>query len=216
MTGLGRVLLIGSGGHARVVLGLLRVSGAEVVGVLTRDAGIDVFEGVAVWGGDADLIAARSRADTVAIGIGGATSTEVRKRVQREVAQAGFGLPALVHPRAFVDPTAKLGGGVQVMAGAVVQPGAVIGEGCLINTGACVDHDVALGAFVHVAPGAVLAGGVIVEDGAVIGPGAVVSIGRRIGAVALIAAGAVVLDDVAAGARVAGVPARLIGKGGSR
>jgi UDP-perosamine 4-acetyltransferase len=141
-------------------------------------------------------------------GVGSADSTAHRARLYQRFRSLGYGFAPVVHPAAVLSPSASLGEGVQVMAGAVVQAGVEAGANVIVNTGAVVDHDCRLGDHAHVASGAVLAGGVQVGSGAHIGAGATLIQGVAVGASALVAAGAVVIADVAPGARVAGVPAR--------
>ena len=69
---------------------------------------------------------------------------------------AGFGIPALVHPAAYVSPSASLGTGVVVLPMAVVNTGCVLKDGCIVNIGALVDHDVILESCCHIAPGAIV------------------------------------------------------------
>ena len=92
-------------------------------------------------------------------------------RRRESLLMRGRGCPPLVHKTAWVSPTACLGWGSIVMAGAVIHADAVIGKYCIINTGASVDHDCRLGDFVHVAPGVHLCGGVEVGDGCLLAVG---------------------------------------------
>ena len=77
----------------------------------------------------------------------------------------------IIHRRAWVSPSASIGEGTVLMAGAIVQPRARIGRHCIINTGATVDHDCVLKDYVHIAPGAHLCGNVHVGEGALVGVG---------------------------------------------
>lgn len=93
-----------------------------------------------------------------------------------------------IHPFSFVSPTAKIGEGTVIMAGAVVQADAVIGRHCIVNTCASVDHDCVLEDFVHIAPGAHLCGGVKVGEGGFVGTGVCIAQGYRVPAWKLIKA----------------------------
>lgn len=200
-----RLVLLGAGGHARVVASLAAALGVEVVAVFDDDPGRQgaTLAGITIEGPlpvalDAGLPAG-CRA-VVAVGANAARAAIVRR--------AALPWSTLVHPRAWVDPAASLGAGTVVFAGAVVQPGASLGAHVILNTAATVDHDCVLGDFVHLAPGVHLAGEVRVGEGALVGIGASVLPGRVVGAWARVGAGAVVVEDVPAGATVVGVPAR--------
>ncbi len=118
----------------------------------------------------------------------------------------------VVHPRAWVSPSAAVGRGAVVLAGAIVNTGADVGDHAIVNTHAVVEHDARIGALSHVAPGATIGGGTVIGEGTVIGLGAVVRDHVRIGDRAIVAMGAVVVGDVADGAEVRGVPARVAGQ----
>jgi sugar O-acyltransferase (sialic acid O-acetyltransferase NeuD family) len=121
-------------------------------------------------------------------------------------------LLSVLHPQACVSRFASLGGGVFVAARAVVAPLAQVEQGTIVNHGAIVDHDCLVGAFTHLAPGSVLGGGVRVGRRVLVGAGAVIKPGVLVGDDATIGAGSVVLDDIASGSTVVGVPAKLMRK----
>lgn len=206
------VLVIGAGGHGRVVADALRAAGWKVLGFL--DSAVHLHgkyvDGLPVLGGDEHLRDHLPASVRLANGIGSTTNTAVRRHVYERLTAAGFQFETVRHPAATIASSAVLSTGAQVMAGAVLQPGVVIGEDTIINTGALIDHDCLIGSHCHVAPGAVLSGGVRIGDGCHIGTAANVVQGVTIGAEALIAAGAVVVGDVPASARMVGVPARVM------
>jgi UDP-perosamine 4-acetyltransferase len=213
-------VILGGGGHALVIIDLLRESGeASVHGVLDRDPerwGRDIL-GAPVLGGDELL--PRLYQDGVRqfiVGIGSVRDTGPRRRLFDLAVSHGLKPLRAVHPRAAVSRSADVGEGTVVLAGAVDDAGARIGVNVIVNTGAIVEHDCVLGDHVHVATGARLAGTVLVGQGAHIGIGATIVQGRRIGEGAVVGAGAVVLEDVVPGAVVAGVPARLLRKRNGR
>ncbi|HEV8628838.1 MAG TPA: NeuD/PglB/VioB family sugar acetyltransferase [Thermoanaerobaculia bacterium] len=194
-----RVLVLGAGGHAKVVVATLQAAGAEVAAVLDDAPGRQgaSLGGVPVGG-------------PVAAVIGGAAICAIGDNRARQGVVAGLATAwaTAVHPSAVVHESVLLGPGTVVFAGAVVQPDAVLGAHVIVNTGATVDHDCRLGDFVHVAPGAHLCGGVTVDEGALLGVGCAVAPGVRIGAWATVGAAAAVVADVPAGATVIGVPAQ--------
>lgn len=199
----GQAILLGGGGHGRVVRALAEALGWRLVGLCDPGlpAGSD-WHGLPVLGDDSALAAQDPGAVALLNGIGRMPGQTGRRRLQEALAAKGFAFPPLVHPAAWVAPDTRLGPGAQVMAGAVVQPGCSIGAGAIVNTRAGIDHDGTLGADVHIAPGATLCGRVSVGDGAFIGAGATVIQGCRIGAGAMVAAGVTVAADLPPGARL--------------
>ena len=128
------------------------------------------------------------------------------------------GINARIEPGATIRDRVSIGDNAVIMMGAVINIGAVIGEGSMIDMGAILGGRATVGKNCHIGAGTVLAGvvepasatPVIVEDGVLIGANAVVLEGVHVGENAVVAAGAVCVEDVPAGAVVAGVPARVI------
>jgi UDP-perosamine 4-acetyltransferase len=131
-------------------------------------------------------------------GVGQLVGSQSRKAIYERLRQAGFSFPTLVHPAAWIASSATLAQGVQVMAGAVVQPDCCIGENSIINTHASIDHDCVIGAHVHIAPGATLCGGIRVLEGAFIAAGATLIQGVTVGLEAVVGAGSILTRDLAA------------------
>lgn len=206
------VIGLGAGGHARVVIDILRIAGQyEVVGLLDQDPGLRGTSvlGVPILGGDEEIPELKARGiEQFFIGVGSTSLLEPRQRLYGLAVRLGMKAVAAIHPRSVVSSDAFLGPGPTIMALAVINPGARLGENVIVNTGAIVEHDCIIGNHVHIATAATLAGTVVVGDGTHIGAGAVVRQGIRIGSRALVGAGAVVIRDVADGETVVGNPAR--------
>lgn len=205
-----RVVVIGGGEHARVVIEAIRsAAGAqEVIGFVDAEPCQETARrlGVPRLGGEEVL-----ERHPGALGVLGFAALEARERraeAVRRLTPSLSGWATVVHASAWVSPTATVGEGAVVMAGAVVQSGAVIGAHSIVNSGAVVEHDAVLGEHVHLAPGATLGGAVRVGPLAHIGLGAAVRDHTGIGAGATVGMGAVVIRDVPPGATVMGVPAR--------
>jgi sugar O-acyltransferase (sialic acid O-acetyltransferase NeuD family) len=209
-----RVIGLGAGGHAKVVIEILRLGAEfEIVGLLdTNEAlrGTEVL-GVPVLGGD-DLMPELFAQGThhAFLGLGTVGKPGPRRRLCEEAQRHGYRMVPAIHPQAVISMSAQFGVGPTVMAGAVINASARLGDLVIVNTGAVVEHDCLLGDHVHIAPGATLAGGVEVGEGAHVGLGACVREGLRIGRGAIVGAGAVVIEDVPDGVVVAGVPARVL------
>ncbi|MBI4538157.1 MAG: acetyltransferase [Gemmatimonadetes bacterium] len=209
-----RVIGIGAGGHAKVVMEILRLTGGhELVGLLDakRELWGTAVMGVPVLGDDSLLCELHGQGLRHAfIGVGTTGDTKTRRRLYEEARRQGFEMVAAVHPRAVIASSARLGAGPTIMAGAVINADTWLGANVIVNTGAIVEHDCVVGDHVHIATGACLAGAVRVGTGAHVGLGASVRQGIRIGENAVVGAGAAVVDDVPDGVVVAGVPARVL------
>jgi sugar O-acyltransferase (sialic acid O-acetyltransferase NeuD family) len=207
-----QVVGIGAGGHAKVILDILRLMNTySIVGMLDPNCVGESISGVPVLGGDELL--PRLRAEGVGsafIGLGGVGDFAHRIKLIEKVQTAGFSFINVIHPMAIVANNIQLGQGVTIMAGVVINPGTNIGDNVIINTGAVVDHDCEIESYAHISPGAVLCGGVCVGLGAHIGAGATVRQYITVGDRALVGAGAVVVKDVLAQTVVVGVPAHEI------
>jgi sugar O-acyltransferase (sialic acid O-acetyltransferase NeuD family) len=131
-----------------------------------------------------------------------------RRALIDRIAAGGGSLPPLIHPAAFVSPTAEIGEGTILSAGVIVQMNARIGRFCVLNTACTVDHDNVVGDGVSIGPGAHTAGRVTICDEAFVGLGAVIINGVTVGRRATVGAGAVVVRDVAEGETVVGNPAK--------
>lgn len=199
------VILIGNGGHAKVILGILRLNGARIVGVV-GPAGSGGIGGWPLLGEDDDLPELRGRASGAFVAVG---DNDRRERLFDLVENLGFEFVNAIHPAAVIDGSVRVGRGVAIVAGAVVNADTEIGDNVIVNTAATIDHDCWIGRGAHVGPGSHLSGYVRVGPRALIGIGATVGRGRglTVGEGAVVGAGSVVIEDVADGAVVWGVPA---------
>jgi sugar O-acyltransferase (sialic acid O-acetyltransferase NeuD family) len=204
-----QLVLIGAGGHGRVVLDVAREAGFDVAAVVDPR----LAELVEVMG--LRVLAIRDE-DVVGLGFGGwlnglgANPDTSPRRALAERIGPLMAMPAIIHPRAVVSGRAAVADGAQIMAGAVVQGGASIGWDAVINTGSLVDHDCSIGPHGFIGPGAVLSGAVVVGESSFVGTGAVILPGIVVGARAVVGAGAVVIGDVADGTTVVGCPAKVL------
>jgi UDP-perosamine 4-acetyltransferase len=199
------LMIVGGGGHTRVLLAMAQAAGATVRGIITSDAAL---VGTTIFNVTVLDLEERAKLDATQVallnGVGNHASHEgpglaPRMALYARYRAKGFAFPALLSTAAIVQAHVTIGHGVQIMPGAVVQPGAMLGENCIINTHASIDHDVVIGAHCHVAPGAVLCGHVQIGEASHIGAGAIITERVKIGSNVLISAGAVVTRDVADG-----------------
>lgn len=204
------LLIAGAGGHGCVV-----AETAQAMGKWERIAFLDdrheaFVEGVLslpVLGRFDQAESFQDRYADIVVAIG---NCQLRSQwIQRFFAQ-GFGLPILVHPTAWVSPSAELAEGCVVFAQAAVGTNSHVEGGCIINTGATVDHDCVLGECSHICPGAHVGGDVQIGKQSWIGIGASIVHCVRIGSCVMIGAGSVVISGVEDNVTVAGVPAKVI------
>ena len=204
------VVVIGSGGHAQVLVDCLQLLEREILFCTDIDpqlTGQDVM-GVLVKGND-ELIAALDPGEVQLVnGIGSINKPSLRKEIFELWTGRGFCFASLIHPSATVARSVVIDSGVQVMAGAVIQAGTRIHCNTIVNTGACVDHDCVIQAHCHIAPRVALSGAVYVDECSHIGTGACVIQGIKIGKECVIGAGATVVNDLPDHTIAVGTPAK--------
>jgi len=197
-----KIVIYGAGGHGLVVAEAAEASGWTVVGFF--DDGMHEGKPVERW-----KVLAQEKvgvATGVIIGIG---ENVTRGRIFDRMVRAHRRLETIVHPTAWLSPSAKIGRGVCIGAHAVVNARAQVADGAIINSAAVVEHDCQIGEHAHVGPNAALGGDVVVGGFTLIGVGASVRPAVKIGERCVVGAGAVVVADVAAGRTVVGVPAKI-------
>ena len=200
------LLVLGAGGHGKVVADILQCAGFTVTGFLDDDPerwdtsclGLPVLGAIDTY--------ADHDPDGLVLGVGSNRARQLI--VDRLGAQADPLWINAIHPRAIIADSVHFKRGIAVMAGAIINPDTVISDHVIINTGATVDHDCIIGDYVHIAPGVHLAGGVKIGEGTFIGIGAAVIPYLSIGKWVTVGAGAAVVHAVPDGVTAKGVPAR--------
>lgn len=200
-----QVIVIGAGGHGKVVADIVLSRGDVLLGFLddTREAGENLY-GIPVLGKICDYVNYPNA--KFVIGIGGANARRsIAKRLE------GVGWYTAIHPTAVISSMdTEIGEGTVVMAGAIVNPCAKVGKHCILNTASSIDHDNRIGDFTHISVGAHLAGTVTVGEAVWVGVGATVSNNLDICDNCFIGAGAVVVRSITEPGTYVGVPARRI------
>ncbi|WP_281661950.1 acetyltransferase [Microvirgula aerodenitrificans] len=206
-----RIVILGSGDHARVVYDALDRAGRapEVlcfVNFASEEDGVKYgWMGVTTylsWATFLKEVDGAFHSFVVALGDIGK-----RKRTFELALEAGLQPTTVVHPSSIISIGAYVGAGSMVSANCLIGVDARIGENCIVNSGAIVDHDCVVGSHSTIAPAATLAGRVTIEEMVMVGMGACVLDEVCIGSRSTVAAGAVVTGDVPSGVMIAGVPA---------
>ena len=207
-----RCLILGGGGHARVLIDTIQASAvARIAAVLDPDRSLwgQTLLGVPILGGDERIPELmRQGIRHFVVGLGGVGDNQPRRQLFEQGVAHGLTPLTVRHPSAVCSPKATIGAGSVLYPAAVVNAGAMVGRNVIVNTGAIVEHDCVISDHAHIATGAALGGAVQVGAGAHIGCGATVRQGIAIGEAAVVGAGAVVVRDVAPRTIVVGVPAR--------
>lgn len=193
------VLVLGAGGHAVVVVEILRKLNANILGLVSKDAPnlTGVFEGLVCYPSDDDVLNFSCDQIVLVNAIGSLPGNNVRFKVHNKFKKLGYHFATLVSPNAIISDYATLCEGVQVMPGAIVNANSHIGEGSIINSGAIIEHDCDIGRQNHIAPGAILSGGVVTGEFVHISTGAKVIQGISIGEHSVVGAGATVTKNLA-------------------
>lgn len=155
-----RLLIVGAGGHGKVVAEMAKACGYTV-------AFLDDKAGDGVVGTLEDVKTIASQYDGAIISLG---NNKKRQELMSQISNP----VTLVHPRAYVSPSAIIGEGSIILPGAVVHTNAKIGRGCIISIGALVDHDSQIGDYCHINTGAIVGAGAKVVCGTRVSAGTVV------------------------------------------
>jgi sugar O-acyltransferase (sialic acid O-acetyltransferase NeuD family) len=206
------VIILGAGGHAKVLIATLLLLRRKIVGIteVNKQKQEGYLSGIPIIGNDEAILKYKSDEIELANGIGSVGLPKSRMEIYQKCKRKGYKFASIIHPSAMVMNDVQLGEGVQIMAGAIIQPGCSIGDNTIINTGAIVDHDCVVGDHAHVAPGAVISGGVQIGAMTHIGTAATIIQGIKIGPESIIGAGAVVVNDIPSNVKAVGIPANII------
>ncbi len=206
------IVVIGGGGHAKVLISVLKkMKEYRIVGYTDI---IDKGEilGIGYLGDDFVLgrLASKDRAEYAALGIGKTEKPDCRKRMLSGLEKLGFQLPAIISPEAVVNENVVIGEASVVFDGVVVNSGSRIGGAVILNSNSTIEHDCTIGAFTHIAPGVTLSGEVEIGENSFVGAGSTIIHGTKIAANCIVGAGSVVIRDCRLSGTYVGNPARKI------
>jgi sugar O-acyltransferase (sialic acid O-acetyltransferase NeuD family) len=197
-----RLLVVGAGGHAKVVIDAAEAAGHAVVGVVGQPGDAPEILGHPVIASAEGL-----EADGFVVAIG---DNATRARYYADYLASGLAPAVVAHPSVVLGSDVELGGGTFVAAGAVINTGARIGADSILNTGCTVDHDCVIGAHSHLGPQVALCGAVTLGEGALMGVGSCASPGASVGAWSVVGAGAAVIGELPDRSVCVGTPARAV------
>ncbi|PEN60675.1 acetyltransferase [Bacillus toyonensis] len=202
-----KLLIIGAGGHGRVIADIaLRMNKWEHIAFLDDNEDVKTAMGIEIIDKLASALEYIQDYDLL-VGIG---NNVMRERIQGQLEACRASIPVLVHPNASLGEHVQLGAGTVVMAGVVINCCTKIGKGCIINTASTIDHDNIIEDYAHISPGAHLAGTVKIGRGTWLGIGSIISNNINITSGCRIGAGTVVVKDITELGTYVGVPARRL------
>lgn len=205
-----KVILVGAGGHAKVVLDALLANGIPAAQILIFDR-TDELKSLL------NLEVQSIKNDEALLDLEGLFhiamgDLEKRIRIYHMLKKAGKIFASIIHPAAHVSPFSYIGTGSFIAAGSIIAANAKIGESCIINHNAVVDHEVKIDELSHIAPGTILGGKVCIGKACLIGSGASILPDIEIGDRVIVGSGAVVTQNITSGSKVMGIPAKSFDK----
>ena len=202
------VIIQGNGGHAAVVFATLRMNNHAILGFTAPENTHRFSENIAYLGPDESIKNYSPQEVQLANGLGSTDNTRLRGGLCSQFQFMNYQYSNVIHPTAIIANSVTHGEGLQLLAGAIINPSSTIGNNVLVNSSALIEHHCNIDDHCHIAPGAIICGDVTIGQSVHVGAGATILQGVCIGDHAVIAAGAVVTDTVRPLTMVAGVPAK--------
>lgn len=209
MTEKKRLVIIGGGGHSKVITNIIKrdYPEYEIIGYIDKQK----RELELVYLGDVDNLDNFNFNDIeLVLAIGQVDMGKDRKLLVDSLKEKGFKFFTLISKNSIVSRDSIIGEGSVVLDNVVVNVSCKIGRFCILNTSSVVEHDCVIGDFVHLAPGVILSGGVSIEDHCFLGAGSIVKHYTKICSGVILGAGSVVVKDITESGTFVGIPAKKI------
>ena len=193
------ILLLGCGGHAVSCIDVIEQTHAyNIFGLLGAKSEVgNTLLGYPIIGDDSLLCTDLAKKCPCAlVSVGQINSHQIRARLYSQALDAGFLLPVVRSPNAYISPHAVIGEGTIVMHGAVIGARTTVGMNCILNSNSLVEHSATVGDHCHISTAASINGDVEVGDAVFIGSRAVIYHGVKISGESIIQAGSIVKTDV--------------------
>ena len=206
-----KIVIIGGGGHAKVVISILKkINTYEIVGYTDVKNRGEIL-GVKYIGNDSILKKLyRNGIKNAVLGLGFIKSNKKRKNVLKEISNIDFNYPAIISNNAIINEDVTTGMGTVITDGVVINSGTQLANFCIINTRSSIDHDCMIKNHTHIAPGVTLSGGVEIGDNVLIGTGANIIQYKKVVDNAIIGAGSTVVKDINESGLYGGIPTKLL------
>jgi len=201
-----KVIVIGAGNHAKVVIDILEEQNENIIGLLDDNVNNEYMLGYEVLGKISEFEKFKEDCFFI-VSIG---NNKIREKFYSILAKSKCKLISAIHECNSISKYAKLGKGLIINSGVSIHPDVTIGTGTIIGMNATISHDCYVGNYVHIDPGVHLTGEVQISDCVEIGTGAVVIPRKKIGRNTIIGAGSVIISDIPEYSVAVGVPAKVI------
>lgn len=198
------VIVIGAGGHAKVIADIILKSGDNLLGFLDdfKEKDTVILEDYKVLDKAENAPNYNEENTYFIIGIG---DNQTRKNFTEKFNLKYY---TAIHPTAVIGSDVQIGEGSCVMPNACINPGSVIGRACIINSAALIEHDNVLGDFVHVSPSATTCGDVKIGELTHVGARATIRNRVTIAPEVVVGMGATVVGDILEKGTYIGTPAK--------
>jgi len=196
------ILIIGAGGHSKVIIDIIRELGNYNIIGIYDDNKTGYFSGIKIIGKIAEI---NNTTDYFIIGIG---NDKIRKKIAEEYNQLKWA--TLIHPKTIISKTSTIKDGTVICAGAIIQTEVEIGKHCIINTNCSIDHESIIGNYCSICPSSTICGQVKINESSFIGANSTIIQTIEIGKECIIGAGTVVIRNIPNNSKAVGNPAKII------
>ena len=166
-----KIILIGGGGHCKSVIDVIEQEARfEIAGIIDKPEllGSKIL-GYPVIGNDFDLENLAKKYQNALVTVGQIKSALARIKLYDLAIKAGFALPSIVSPNAYISKHSKIGNGTVIMGNVIVNANVSIGDNCIINSKALIEHDCLISSHCHISTNAIINGGVTIGSKSFIG-----------------------------------------------
>ncbi len=192
------IVIIGGGGHASVLVDILRSQHREILAIICPDdiSERNIFSGIEHLRKDDDVLRFSNEDVLLVNGIGMLPRSDLKRKLNQYYLSLGYKFETVIADSSQVSTFATIETGAQIFSGAIIQPGVVVSAHSVINSGVIIEHDCKIGAYNHIAPGAVLCGQVISQTNVYVGTGATIIHNIRLGQNCIVGAGTTILKNI--------------------
>lgn len=189
-----KIIIIGGGGHASVLIDILKKNKQCVYAFVSPNVphNREIFSGINHWRSDSYLMSLDPNDYLLINGIGATPKSSLRNDIELSYKTLGFQFISVISSHACISDHAVIGQSVQIMPGAIINPGCKISDNVIVNSGAVIEHDCLIGEQCHIAPRAVLCGGVTLGKRVYVGANSTIIQGMNIPDKTIVGAGVVI------------------------